>query len=138
VASRAHTVQVDPDAGIPDLVRSLTADSKRLVSDEIRLARLETKESVKSAGRGALWLGVAFGVSVLALVALTMLLVTGIGRMVGNYWAGALFTGALELLVAVVLIRKGIAAYAEPSYTLSETRGQVAETARWVGDPKRP
>jgi uncharacterized membrane protein YqjE len=138
VTARAPRIQVDPDVGIPDLVKSLTADSRRLVGDELRLAKIETAESLKQAGKGAMWMGVAFGVSIVALVALTMLLVTGIGRLVGNYWAGALATGALELLVAAVLFKRGIATYAEPSYTLSETREQVAETARWVADPSRP
>jgi hypothetical protein len=138
VTARATNVRVDPDVGIPDLVRSLTADSKRLIGDELQLAKLETKESLKTAGRGAIWLGAAFGVGIVALVALTMLLVTGIGRLVGNYWAGALFAGALNVLVGFLLVKRGVKSYAEPSYTLTETRGQVVETARWVADPKRP
>ena len=45
---------IDPDVGIPDLVRRLTDDSRRLVGDEVRLAKLELQESVHTGTRGAL------------------------------------------------------------------------------------
>jgi hypothetical protein len=122
----AAPLRSDPDAGIPDLVRRLTDDGKRLVADEMRLAKIETKENVKNAGRGGLRLAVAFGVGVVAMVALTMVLVTLIGRIAnGHMWVGALVTGIAELLVALVMIRKGIRAFGEPSYTLSETRAAL-------------
>lgn len=118
---------MDPDAGIPDLIRRLSDDGKRLVADEIRLAKIETKDNVKSAGRGGLRLALAFGVGVVALVALTLLMVTLIGRLAnGHMWVGALATGIVELIVAVVLIKKGLSAFAEPSYTLAETRAALS------------
>ena len=73
-------VRVDPDAGIPDLIGRLTDDSKRLMADEVRLAKIEAKENLHRAGRGAMWLGVAFGIGVVALVALTLFIATLIGR----------------------------------------------------------
>ena len=126
----------DDDPGIADLVRRLTDDSKRLVSDEVRLAKLEVRESLRVGARGAMWLALAFGAAVVALTALTVLLSALLGRLLGNVWAGALATGALELIVGVVLLRRGLALYREPSYTLEETRASVAETARWVKHPR--
>jgi hypothetical protein len=129
----AHRVRVDPNAGIPDLVRDLAADSKRLLADEVQLAKLETKESVRRAGKGALWLALAFGIGVVTLVALTLLLVTLIGRLAnGHMWVGALVTGALEVVVALVLLKRGMGAFKQPSYTLEDTRESVKDTARWV------
>ena len=123
----ATPMRFDPDAGIPDLVRRLTDDGKRLVSDEIRLARIETNENVKRAGRGGIRMGLAFGIGVVALVALTLVLVTLIGRLAnGHMWVGAIATGIVELVVAAVLIRKGIGAFGEPSYTLEETRAGLS------------
>lgn len=133
----ANRVVIDPDIGIPDLVRQLGDDSRRLVEDEVRLARIEVKESVRRAGKGAMWLGVAFGVGVVALVALTLLLVTLIGRLAsGHMWVGALVTGIIELAVAMLLFRRGASALREPSYSLEETRTEVRETARWVANPR--
>jgi hypothetical protein len=127
----------DPDAGIPDLIRQLGDDSKRLVSDEVRLAKLEMKESLHRAGRGAVRLAVAFGVGVVMLVAMTVFLATLIGRLAaGHMWVGALVTGLLELAVAVVLLKKGFAAFAEPSYTLEATRESLKDTGSWVRHPR--
>ena len=117
---------VDPDAGIPDLISRLGDDSKRLVMDEVHLAKLEVRDSLSRAGRGALRLGIAFGVAVVALVALTLSLATLIGRLAaGHMWVGAIVTGLLELGIAAWLIKRGLSAYAEPSYTLEQTRKAV-------------
>jgi hypothetical protein len=129
----AQRVPVDPNVGIPDLIRDLADDSKRLLVDEVRLAKVETKESVKRASKGALWLALAFGIGVVTLVALTLLVATLIGRLAnGHMWIGALVTGALELGVAMILFKRGMGAFKEPSYTLEETREAVKETARWA------
>ena len=117
---------VDPEAGIPDLISRLGDDSKRLVLDEVQLAKLEVRESISRAGRGALRLGIAFGVGVVALVALTLLLATLIGRIAaGHMWIGAVITGLLELATALWLIKRGLSAFKEPSYSLEQTRKVV-------------
>ena len=114
---------VDPETGIPDLIHRLSDDSKRLVSDEVRLAKLEVGENVRQAGKGAMWLGVAFGVGVVALVAFTLLLATLIGRIAaGHMWIGALITGVIELVIAMYLIKRGKNILKQPSYSLEQTR----------------
>jgi hypothetical protein len=47
----ASRVQAEPDATIGDLIRRLTDDSKRLVRDEVRLAKLEIGENLRADGR---------------------------------------------------------------------------------------
>ena len=117
---------VDPDAGIPDLISRLGDDSKRLVMDEVQLAKLEARESLSRAGSGALRLGIAFGIGVVALVACTLLLATLIGRLAaGHMWIGASITGIVELALAAWLIKRGLSTYREPSYTLEQTRKVV-------------
>jgi hypothetical protein len=125
--------QIDPDVGIPDLVRQLTEDSKRLVMDEVNLGKLEVKENLRTAVRGVLRLAIAFGVGVVALSAFTVFLAALIGRMAnGNYWVGALVIGVLELGLAAWLIKIGLARFASPSYTLKETRAELSNTKSWV------
>jgi hypothetical protein len=126
-------VAIDPDVGIPDLVRRLTDDSKRLATDEFRLAKLEVRESINTGARGTLWLSVAFGVGVVALTALTIGLAALIGRLAnGNYWVGALVVGVLELVLAYVLITRGMKQFKKPSYTFEETRESLKDTTAWV------
>src|SRR3954469_11209329 len=108
----AAPMRIDPDAGIPDLVRRLADDGKRLVADEIRLAKIETKGNVKRAGRGGSRLALAFGIGVVAMVAMTLLMITLMGRLAnGHMWVGAVATGLIELVLAVVMIKKGVVAF---------------------------
>jgi uncharacterized membrane protein YqjE len=119
----AQRVLIDPDKGLTDLVRQLGDDSKRLLSDEVRLAKLETAESMHRAGKGALWLGVAFGIVVVALVAFTLAFATLFGRIAnGHYWVGAMLTAALEIALGLWLVQRGLAAFKEAPYSLPETR----------------
>ena len=130
-------IQTDPDAGIPDLLRQLGDDSKRLVTNEVRLAKLEMRESVQRAGRGAVQLAVAFGIGIVMLVALTLFLATLIGRIAnGHMWLGAIVTGVIELGLAVVLLRRGLGILRAPSYSLEETRAALKDTAVWARSPR--
>ena len=133
----ARSVHVDPDTGLPDLVKRLTDDSKRLVRDEVRLAKIEASEATKTAAKGAMWLGVAFGVGVVMLIALTIALATGIGQIAnGNMWVGAIVTGLIEIGLGLWLIKRGMSSFSEPSYTFEETRAGLKETVEWAGDAR--
>ena len=131
-------VVIDPDTGIPDLIRRLTDDSKRLVTDEVQLAKLEAKDSLHRAARGGIWLALAFGVSIIMLVALTVFVATLIGRIANDHmWIGALVTGVIELGLGFWLLKRGLATYAKPSYTLEETRSSLTDTTHWAASAKR-
>jgi uncharacterized membrane protein YqjE len=128
----------DPDIGIPDLIHRLADDSKRLVTDEVQLAKLEARESMHRAARGALWMTLAFGVAVVMLVAVTILLTTLIGRLANDHmWIGAIVTGLLELVFGAWLIKRGLTSYKSPSYTMAETRESLKDTANWTTSARR-
>jgi hypothetical protein len=123
----------DPDLGIPDLIRRLTQDSKRLVVDEVRLAKIDATDSLHRAARGVLWMALAFGVAVIMFVAVTLFLVTLVGRAAnGHMWIGALVTGALELGIGAWLVKRGLSAMTAPSYSLEASRNALADTANWM------
>jgi protein-S-isoprenylcysteine O-methyltransferase Ste14 len=125
-------ISIAEDAGVAQLVGRLTDDSKRLVSDEIRLAKLEVHEGIHAGTRGAMWLAVALGAAVVMLTALTVLMSVLLGRAFGNLWAGTLVTGVLELAAGALMLRHGIALYRRPPYSLPETRETLAATGRWA------
>ena len=132
VPTREQT-PIDPDVGIPDLIRRLADDSKRLATDEVRLAKLEVQENVRTGARGTLWVAIAFGVGVVALSAATIFLAALIGRIAaGHMWVGALVTSLIELGLAAFLIKRGIGAVKKPSYTFEETRASLKDTQAWV------
>ena len=129
----ARPIVSDPDTGITDLIRRLTVDSKRLVTDEVQLAKLEATDSVHLATKGALWMALAFGSAVIMLVAVTLLLTSLLGRINGNHlWFGALVTGVLELALGAWLLARGLSSYARPSYSLEQTRASLADPKLWT------
>lgn len=130
-----HT-QPDHDAGIPDLVRRLTDDSKRLAGDEIRLAKLEIAESVKTSARASMWLGLAFGIAVVGAVALTVGMAAALRSATGNWWAGAVLTGIIELAGGAWLLKRGLGYFAAPSYSLEASRESLKDTAAWAKAPR--
>lgn len=130
-------ISTDPDTGIPDLIRRLTEDSKRLVTDEVQLAKIEAKDSIKRGTKGVIWLALAFGVSVVMLVAVTIFASTLIGRLAeGHMWVGALVTGIVELTLGGWLVKKGITALADPSYSLAASRESLKDTANWASSAR--
>lgn len=128
----------DTDPGIPDLIRRLADDSKRLVADEVNLAKIEAKESIARATRGSMWLGLALCVSVVMMAALTIFLATFIGRAVnGHMWVGAIASGVVEIGLGIYLIKRAAAAITEPSYSLEVSRLALADTANWASSARR-
>ena len=134
VEQRTH---IDPNAGIPDLLRRLADDSKRLADDEVRLAKLELRENMHTGTRGVLRLALAFGAGTVAMVALTIGLAALVGRLIGhNYWLGAMVVGVLELGLAAYLIKRGVSSFGSTSYTLAETRASLKENRNWIAAPR--
>jgi hypothetical protein len=128
-----NRMPVDSDAGLTELIRRLGDDSKRLVIDEVRLAKLEVHENLQQGGKDLMWLTAAFGAGVVALIAATLVVVTLIGRIAnGHMWIGALITGVIELGLGVVLLKRGAGAFKDPSYSLTETRTSLEETRTWM------
>lgn len=128
-----RVVQIEPNVGIPDLLGRLSDDSKRLVGDKARLARLEMRESVRVGMRGMLWLALGFGIGVIGLVALTVLLAVVFGNgLLGKAWAGALIAGGIELVIGGALILAGSRILKRTDYTLDESRQEMHETAAWL------
>jgi hypothetical protein len=108
---------------IPDLVRRLGDDSKHLLTDEVRLAKLEMHEAAHEAGAAATSFAVAFGAGLLAIVALTMFIATLIGRVAsGHMWVGAIVAGIVDVVIGALLVKRGLTAFAEPARALDELR----------------
>jgi hypothetical protein len=115
--------RITPDTTIPELVRSLGDDSKQLVGDEMRLAKLEMRASAHHGGAGAMLLAIAFAALVVCVVAASVFVATLIGRIVSDHmWLGALIVGVVDLAIGAIFVKRGLVAFAEPSHALEEIR----------------
>ena len=122
-------IHIEPDATIGDLVSRLGDDGKRLIKDEIQLAKLEMGENVATAGRGMVWLGVALALTFVALTALTVGLSAVIGRLLTDaLWLGTLLTAVLWLVIGGLLVKTGISTVSSTSYSLPQTRRELSLT----------
>jgi uncharacterized membrane protein YqjE len=124
---------VDPNIGIPDLISRLGDDSKRLINDEVRLAKLEIRDHIKQASKDAMWLAISFGLAVVAMMGFTMFVITLVGRVLnGHMWIGAIGVGIIELGLGYLLIKRGTQAFKDESYSLAVTRESLKDTRVWV------
>ncbi len=128
-------IRIEPEPTIGDLIGRLTDDSKRLANNEVRLARLETGESIQQAVQGGIRFALAFGIAILALVALSVLLTAVIGSvLIGKAWAGALITGALEIIVGALLLWGGTKVMKKADFTLGESRAELKTTVNRLSE----
>ncbi|MGH7620001.1 MAG: phage holin family protein [Gemmatimonadaceae bacterium] len=101
------------DTTIPDLVRQLGDDSRRLLNDEVRLAKLEMRDAVHETSHAAVWLAVSFAATAVAAVAATVCVATVIGRIAaGHMWVGAIVAGAIDFAAGAIVVKKGVDAFA--------------------------
>jgi membrane protein len=126
-----------PDQSIGDLFRQLTTDSSHLIRQEINLAKTELRETGRSLGQAGTRLGIAIGVAIPGLLALTAFLIIGLGDLMNeNYWLSALIVGLAFLGIAAALAKRARAALKE-GVGVPETAGTLREDAQWAKEEAR-
>jgi uncharacterized membrane protein YqjE len=108
------------DTPIAELVSDLSAQTSRLVRDEMRLATAELKESAKHAGVGAGLIGASGLMAVFGLAALITAAIAGLA-LVLPVWASALIVAVVLFVIAAVaaLISKAQAKKVPPPLQVS-------------------
>ena len=93
----------DADAPIGELIAQLSAQTTRLVRDEMRLAQREFTESAKHAGRGAGIISAAGAAAMFGLASVVTAAIAALALAV-PVWAAAL------IVAAILFVSAGIAA----------------------------
>ena len=126
------TPALAPDQSIGELFRQLTTDSSHLVRQEINLAKTELRETGTRLGQAGAKLGIALGMAIPGVLALTAFLVIGLGDLLNeNYWLSALIVGLAFLAIAATLARRAKSALNE-GIGVPETAGTLLEDALWA------
>lgn len=120
MTSSARDTGSRSDAPIAELVSDLSAQTSRLVRDEMRLATAELKESAKHAGVGAGLIGASGLMAVFGLAALITAAIAGLA-LVLPVWASALIVAVVLFVIAAVaaLISKAQAKKVPPPLQVS-------------------
>src|SRR5688572_23711120 len=97
------------EAPIGELLKRFGQDAGTLVKQEITLAKLELRESVKSLAKDAGKIGVAAGLALFGAFAFLAFVIAGLGDLINNYWLSALIVAVLLLGAAAILARGAMA-----------------------------
>ena len=125
------------DRSLGELVAAASADISTLMRKEVELAKVEIKQEVKQAGKGAGAFGAAGFTGLLALIFLSIALAYAISWFgIGLGW-GFFIVGMLYLVVAAVLAllgKKQLGKVGPPEKTIATVKDDVA----WAKHPTRP
>ena len=117
---------------VGELFKRLSADSTHLMRQEINLAKVELKESGQRLGSAVSKLGMAIGIAIPGMLALTAFLVIGLGDLIESYWAGALIVAVVLLVVAGIMATKAMANLKGGVIAIPETAGTLREDSQWA------
>ena len=123
------------NASTGELITQLTAQTSRLVRDEIRLAQREFQESAKHAGIGAGLFSVA-GVLAVFGVATVIAAVVAALALVLPLWAAALIVGAVLLAAGGIAALMGKKQVQEASPVPEQTVANVKDDIQEVKDAR--
>lgn len=122
----------DDEVPIGELFRRLSQDASALVRDEIALAKVEMRETVKGYTRDAAKLGLAAGIGLVGALALTAFLVVGLGDLINNYWLSALIVSVAFLATAAVMAKGALEHMKRSSLAPQETVRTLKQDQQWA------
>jgi uncharacterized membrane protein YqjE len=121
---------LEPDASLGELLGRLTHDFGDLVSTQVELAKVELKEEIKDAGKGAGLLGGSAFAAYLSLLLLSFAIVHGLDEVMPLGLA-FLVVGLVYAATAAVLFLQGRTKLrtVEP---VPQTKASIQEDVAWV------
>jgi uncharacterized membrane protein YqjE len=124
------TEPVQPEKSLNELLAGLTNDFSNLVSTHVELAKVEIKEEVAKAGKGAGLLGGGAIAGLMAVMLLSFAAAWGLAEIVDAGWA-FLIVGLVWAAVAAFLAKTGRDRLTE-AHGPEQTIEEVKEDAQWV------
>jgi uncharacterized membrane protein YqjE len=122
---------IEPDQSLGELLGRVSRDFSELVSTQVELAKVEIREEIAAAGRGAgILTGGAF-CAYLAVILLSFAAAWGLSEIVPEGVA-FLIVGAVYALAAAVLLPKGKDRLSQVRPVPEKTAETVKEDVRWA------
>lgn len=122
---------VDPDASLGDLIGKVSQDFSQLVSTQVELAKVEIKEEIATASKGAGLLGGGALCAYMALVLLSFAVAWGLAEIMAEGLA-FLIVGAVYAIAAAVLLPKGKNKLTAVNPVPERTAESVKEDVEWA------
>lgn len=125
--------------GIGELVRDVAEDSAALARKEIHLLRVELSEIVRGIGKGAAMMiaAAALGIVGIQIFVFGLVLLLGDEILRGRYWLAAFLTTAVFAVLAVVLVKRGMAALTPRNMLPDQSMESLKEDKQWLKQQTR-
>ena len=123
----------EPDKSLGDLVGELTQQFGELVTDHLRLARVEIVEDLKDAGRGAGMVGGGAVAGWIAALILSMAAAWGLAEAMET-WLAFLVVGVVWAVAAAVLLSTGKKALKDVDPMPTETIHELEKDKQWISE----
>jgi uncharacterized membrane protein YqjE len=126
------TQPIDPEQSLGDLFGRMTTDVGKLISTQVELAKVEIKDEVARAGKGAGMVGGGGVAAVLALLLLSFAVSYWVADALDNTGAGFLIVGLVYAAVAAVLVLKGKQQITSATPIAEHTIEEIKEDVEWA------
>lgn len=118
--------------GLVALFRDLAEDTRTLVQQEIDLAKMEARRTVKRVVVDSAWIGAGTAILAVGGICLVLAAALGLGALLDSYWLGTLITGALLFLVGALAAWKGIRDLKRGGFAPSDTVESLRTDKSWA------
>jgi uncharacterized membrane protein YqjE len=121
-----------PEPTLGELISSLSEDFSNLVRKEIKLAKVETQESISHASRSVGMMVAGGLVAYAGLIVLLLGLAVLVGQAINSYWLAGLLVGIVVIGLGAILLSSGRASLKQVTVTPEKTIETLKEDARFV------
>jgi uncharacterized membrane protein YqjE len=125
------TQPLEADASLGELLGRVTSDFSELVSTQIELAKVEIKEEVSKAGKGAGMLGGGAVCAYFALLLLSFAAAWGLAEVV-HTGVAFLIVGLVYAVAAAVLALQGKKRLSDVKPVPEQTKETIQEDVQWA------
>lgn len=125
------TKPIDADQSLGELVSRMTSDISDLFSTQLELAKVELKEELATASKGAGMLGGGAVAAYFALMLASLAAAWGLAEAIPR-WAAFLVVGVVYAAVAAVLYAKGREQIRSVKPVGEQTAASLKEDAAWA------
>jgi uncharacterized membrane protein YqjE len=120
----------EPSLG--ELFGQLSADAKRLIQQEVALAKTEMRETGAALAKDGVKIGIAAALGLLGALALVAFAIIGLGDLLDNYWLSALIVAVVLLGIAAVMGKGAVNDLKRHRMKPEETLETLREDAVWA------
>ena len=121
----------DNDRSIAAVLKDIVGNLQQIVRAEIRLAKVEVREEVAKAKRGAIFLVIGGLIAAMALGFVLLSAVYGLATVV-QPWLAALIVGAAAAAIGGLLVSAGAKQFTQVNLAPPKTIATVQENIQWA------